>query len=232
MREIALDTETTGFDPLQGHRIVEIGCVELINHVPTGRSFHRYINPERDVPPEAAAVHGLTTERLLNEPLFAEVVGDFLEFIGQDTLVIHNAAFDMNFLNAELKRLGLPMMPMSRAIDTVGMARRMFPGAPASLDALCRRYGIDNSNRVFHGALLDAQLLGEVYLELRGGRQPDLVLGAARNETASAGGPAVKATRVARPPRPHAPTEEELAAHAELLGKLKNPLWLSESKPA
>ncbi len=232
MREIALDTETTGFDPLQGHRIVEIGCVELINHVPTGRSFHKYINPERDVPPEAAAVHGLTTERLLNEPVFAAVVGEFLEFIAEDTLVIHNAQFDMNFLNAELKRLGLPMMPMSRAVDTVGMARRMFPGAPASLDALCRRYGIDNSNRVFHGALLDAQLLGEVYLELRGGRQPDFITGAPRSDgtTQASLGPTVTIKREPRPPRPHAPTAEELAAHAELLAKLKNPIWLSEAK--
>ncbi|WP_207485384.1 DNA polymerase III subunit epsilon [Arenibaculum pallidiluteum] len=230
MREIALDTETTGFDPLQGHRIVEIGCVELINHIPTGVHFHRYINPERDVPAEAVAVHGLTTERLMKEPVFSEVVGDFLEFIGGDPLVIHNAAFDMNFLNAELVRLGLPAMPMARALDTVGMARRMFPGAPASLDALCRRYGIDNSNRVLHGALLDAQLLGEVYLELRGGRQPDLVLGAARSDGESAA--AVTITRIARPPRPHAPTEAELAAHAELLGKLKNPIWTAEAKPA
>jgi len=228
MREIALDTETTGFDPLQGHRIVEIGCVELINHVPTGAHFHRYINPERDVPAEAVAVHGLTTERLMKEPVFAQVVDEFLAFIGDSQLVIHNAAFDMNFLNAELKRLGLPMMPMTRALDTVTMARRMFPGAPASLDALCRRYGIDNSNRVLHGALLDAQLLGEVYLELRGGRQPDLVLGAARSAGEAVA--EVSVTRTARPPRPHAPTPEELAAHAELLGKLKNPIWLAEAK--
>lgn len=228
MREIALDTETTGFDPLQGHRIVEIGCVELINHIPTDRNFHRYINPERDVPPEAAAVHGLTAERLANEPVFAQVVGEFLEFVGDCPLVIHNAEFDMRFINAELTRLGMPTIPMARAIDTVSMARKRFPGAPASLDALCRRFGIDNSNRVLHGALLDAELLGEVYLELRGGRQPDLVLSTGRGEA----GPAqagVSAVRTRREPRPHAPLAEELEAHEALLAKLKNPLWRAEA---
>jgi DNA polymerase III subunit epsilon len=228
MREIALDTETTGFDPLQGHRIVEIGCVELINHIPTDRNFHRYINPERDVPAEAAAVHGLTAERLANEPVFAQVVAEFLEFIGDCPLVIHNAEFDMRFINAELTRLGMPTIPMARAVDTVSMARRRFPGAPASLDALCRRFGIDNSNRVLHGALLDAELLGEVYLELMGGRQPDLVLSAARGEE-DPSRPGGGTARPRREARPHAPLAEELEAHQALLAKLKNPVWLSEA---
>lgn len=229
LREIALDTETTGFDPLQGHRIVEIGCVELINHMPTGAHFHRYINPERDVPPEAAAVHGLTADRLANEPVFAAVVGEFLDFVGESRLVIHNAEFDMRFINAELTRLGLKTLPMTRALDTVAMARQKFPGAPASLDALCRRFGIDNSNRVLHGALLDAQLLGEVYLELCGGRQPDLVLGATRGDGAAAGTAGIETLRVFREPRPHAPLPEEIEAHAALLDKLKEPIWRAEA---
>lgn len=226
LREIALDTETTGFDPLQGHRIVEIGCVELINHVPTDRFFHRYIDPERDVPAEAAAVHGLTAERLAGEPVFAAVVDEFLAFIEDSTLVIHNAEFDMRFINAELTRLGLKALGMQRALDTVAMARKRYPGAPASLDALCRRFGIDNSNRVLHGALLDAQLLGEVYLELRGGRQPDLVLGAgSAARVSSDGGAADAPPRTFRPPRPHAPLPEELEAHSAMVEKLKNPIW-------
>lgn len=231
LREIALDTETTGFDPLQGHRIVEVGCVELINHMPTGAHFHRYINPERDVPSEAVAVHGLTADRLANEPVFAAVVGEFLDFVGESRLVIHNAEFDMRFINAELTRLGLKTLPMTRALDTVALARRKFPGAPASLDALCRRFGIDNSNRVLHGALLDAQLLGEVYLELCGGRQPDLVLGAARADgsTAAGGTAGAEVVRPFREPRPHAPLPEEIEAHAALLDRLKNPIWRAET---
>ncbi|HSK40926.1 MAG TPA: DNA polymerase III subunit epsilon [Arenibaculum sp.] len=230
MREIALDTETTGFDPLQGHRIVEIGCVELINHVPTDRFFHRYVNPERDVPAEAAAVHGLTADRLAGEPVFAAVAGEFLEFIAESTLVIHNAEFDMRFINAELTRLGLKALPMQRALDTVAMARKRYPGAPASLDALCRRFGIDNSNRVLHGALLDAQLLGEVYLELRGGRQPDLVLGAgSASGVRSNAGSTDAAPRTFRPPRPHVPLAEELEAHTAMVERLKNPVWLSDA---
>ncbi|QQP89456.1 DNA polymerase III subunit epsilon [Skermanella sp. TT6] len=227
MREIVLDTETTGFDPLTGHRIVEIGCVEAINFVPTDRYLHLYINPERDMPPEAFAVHGLSEEFLRDKPVFAEICGQFLDFIGDSRLVIHNAEFDMRFINAELKRLGIPTLPMTRALDTVQMARRKFPGAPASLDALCRRFSIDNSNRTLHGALLDAQLLGEVYLELQGGRQPDLVLaGNRRNAAGDAEGP-VKIERIRREPRPHAPTEAELEAHGALLKQLKNPMWLA-----
>ncbi|WP_158047763.1 DNA polymerase III subunit epsilon [Skermanella pratensis] len=227
MREIVLDTETTGFDPLTGHRIVEIGCVEAINFVPTDRQLHLYINPERDMPPEAFAVHGLSEEFLRDKPVFAEICGEFLDFIGDSRLIIHNAEFDMRFINAELKRLGMPTLPMTRALDTVQMARRKFPGAPASLDALCRRFNIDNSNRTLHGALLDAQLLGEVYLELQGGRQPDLVLaGNRRGAGGDEDGP-VRIERVRRAPRAHAPTEAELEAHGALLKQLKNPMWLA-----
>lgn len=176
MREIILDTETTGLSPNEGHRLVEIGCLELFNHVATGKTYHVYIDPERDMPEGAFRVHGLSAEFLSGKPKFADVAEAFLEFIGADPLVIHNASFDMAFLNAELKMAGHPPMPMTRAIDTLDMARRRFPGAQNSLDALCRRFGIDNSGRTLHGALLDAELLAEVYLELKGGRQPGLVL--------------------------------------------------------
>jgi DNA polymerase III, epsilon subunit, Proteobacterial len=226
MREIVLDTETTGFKPEEGHRLIEIGCVELHNHVATGKTFHRYINPERDVPPDAVAVHGLTTEFLADKPLFNDVVADFVDFIGDAPLVIHNAAFDMHFLNWEMRIAGYPVMPKDRAIDTLMMARQKFPGAPATLDALCKRFGVDNSGRTYHGALLDAQLLAEVYLELRGGRQAGLEL--ASGPSASGGGATIRIDRPYRAPRPHAPSEEELLAHAELLKKLKNPLWVAE----
>lgn len=226
MREIILDTETTGLDPLQGHRLVEIGCVELMNHVPTGRSWQKYLNPEREMPADAARVHGLTDEFLANQPVFSEVVGGFLEFIGDDApLVIHNAPFDMGFVNAELSQCGFARIPMTRALDTLAMARRLFPGAPASLDALCKRFGVDLSGRDLHGALLDAQLLAEVYLELRGGRQPDLAIhaeAAANNDIAGGG---QIAPREFLSPRLHAASEEELRAHEEFLSKLKDPLW-------
>ena len=177
MREIVLDTETTGFEPGEGHRLVEIGAVELFNHVPTGRTYHQYINPERAMPAEAFAVHGLGDDFLRDKPRFAPVAQDFLDFISTDArLVIHNAAFDMKFLNAELAWAKLPPIPMDRALDTLAVARRKFPGSPATLDALCRRFGIDNSAREKHGALLDSELLAEVYLELTGGRQPDFAL--------------------------------------------------------
>ena len=223
MREIVLDTETTGLDPAAGHRIVEIGAVELINHLPTGRARQIYINPERDMPPEAFAVHGLSSEFLADKPVFAAIAADFLEFIGDATLIIHNAEFDLKFLNAELARLEKPALPAARAVDTVGMARRKFPGAQASLDALCRRFQIDLSDRALHGALKDARLLAEVYLELIGGRQADLALTAAT--AAAIGAPA--SARPQRAPRPHAPTPEEEAAHARFLEKLKDPLWAS-----
>jgi DNA polymerase III subunit epsilon len=176
VREIVLDTETTGFKPEEGHRIVEIGCVELINHVATGRTFHRYINPERDMPNGAFEVHGLSEQFLADKPVFSAVADDFLAFVDAAPLVIHNAAFDMAFLNSELKTHGRPALPEEQAVDTLQIARRKHPTGPNSLDALCRRYGIDNSGRTKHGALLDAELLAEVYLELIGGRQPHLTL--------------------------------------------------------
>jgi DNA polymerase III subunit epsilon len=225
MREIVLDTETTGFDPASGHRVVEIGCVELINHMPTGQTFHVYLNPERDMPQEAFNVHGLSEEFLSDKPLFAAVAEDFITFIGDATLVIHNADFDMKFLNWELQMLGQPTMPRERAIDTVGMARKRFPGSPASLDALCRRFGIDNSARDKHGALLDAELLAHVYLELIGGREPGLALASAR-QAAAAAAAQMEVVRLARPARPHAASEEERARHGDFVAKLTDALWL------
>lgn len=236
MREIVLDTETTGFEAEQGDRIVEIGALELVNHVPTGNTFHRYINPERDMPEGAFGVHGLGADLLVpprnvrpgeitlgDKPLFAAIGPEFLDFVGDAPLVIHNAAFDMRFLNAELGRLSLPALPGSRAIDTLLIARNRFPGSPASLDALCRRFGIDNSARTLHGALLDAEILAEVYLELIGGRQPDFGLSSA-GASRSAAGPARHGTR----PRPLAPriTEAERAAHEAFIETLGDgALW-------
>ena len=176
MREIVLDTETTGLDPFQGHRLVEIGCIELVNRIPSGQSFHRYLNPERDVPSEAAAIHGLSSEFLKDKPFFAEIVDDLVAFIGDAPLVAHNALFDLAFLNAELGRVGKTLVPRERLVDTLLLARRKYPGAPNRLDDLCTRYGIDNSRRTKHGALLDAELLAEVYLELIGARQAQLIL--------------------------------------------------------
>ncbi|WP_025897375.1 DNA polymerase III subunit epsilon [Sneathiella glossodoripedis] len=222
MREIALDTETTGFDPSTGDRIVEIGCVELENYMATGRVFHVYINPERDMPEAAFKVHGLSEEFLKQHPVIAEVMDDFLDFIGDSNLVIHNAEFDMKFINAELIRMKRRPLGMDRTVDTVAMARKMFPGAQANLDALCRRFNIDNSAREKHGALLDAELLAEVYLELRGGRQTGFSLGAS-GETENT----QFRKSVVRPPRPHAPSDEELAAHSAFLEKLSDPIWNS-----
>jgi DNA polymerase-3 subunit epsilon len=220
MREIVFDTETTGLSPADGHRLVEIGCVELVNRIETGRTFHVYLNPDRAMPAEAEAVHGLSALFLADKPRFAEVVDDFLEFIGKDQLVAHNAMFDLGFLNAELKRCGKPPIFAERATDTLAIARTRFPGAKHSLDALCQRYDIDRSMRVHHGALLDAQLLAQVYVELTGGRQIgfDLV-----EEAVVA---AVAATREYRPPRPHAASPDELARHAAFIAKLKDPVWL------
>lgn len=222
MREIVLDTETTGFRQNDGDRIVEIGCLELVNHVATGNTYHQYINPERDMPDEAFGVHGLSEEFLSDFPVMADVMEAFIEFIGDAPLVIHNAEFDMRFINAELGHLGQEPLPMSRSIDTVRMAREKFPGAPASLDALCRRFSIDNSNRTLHGALLDAELLAEVYLELIGGRQTDLALAQEKaGESLTAG------ETQRRDPRPHAASAAEKAAHAAILEKIKDPLWTS-----
>lgn len=223
MREIVLDTETTGFEPTEGHRIVEIGAVELFNHLPTGRTYHQYINPERPMPKEAFEVHGLGDDFLRDKPVFKAVGQAFLDFVGDAKLVIHNAAFDMKFLNAELEWAGLPGLPWERAVDTLAIARQRFPGSPASLDALCRRFGVDNSAREKHGALLDSEILAEVYLELVGGRQPDF--GLAASATVASATRQQDTAEVWRPrPRP-APlppriSEEEAAAHAAFVAKL------------
>ena len=216
MREIVLDTETTGLEPSEGHRIVEIGAVELLNHMPTGRTYHQYINPDRAMPKEAFEVHGLGDNFLRDKPLFAGIAQAFLDFISDAPLVIHNAPFDMKFLNAELANVGKPALPMHRAIDTIPMARKKFPGSPASLDALCRRFGVDNGAREKHGALLDSELLAEVYLELIGGRQPDFGLAGPQ---AQQPGESAQATANWRPspralPLPSRLTEAETAAHA------------------
>lgn len=224
MREIVLDTETTGLDPLAGHRIVEVGCIELFNTVATGKTFHAYFNPEMIMPAGAQDVHGLTDEFLADKPLFADRVEEFLEFIGDAQLVIHNAQFDIGFLNAELERVGKPKLT-NAYVDTVSIARRKFPGQRVSLDALCERFGVDNSNRTKHGALLDSELLAEVYLELSGGRQRDLGL-AAEVAVRALGAIAAMPAGPARPVRTFAPSAAELAAHAEFLKKLKDPLWL------
>ena len=224
MREIVLDTETTGLDPASGHRLVEIGCVELVNHIRTGNYFHTYLNPERDMPREAENVHGLSATFLADKPLFKQVAASFIEFIADSTLVIHNAAFDMKFLNAELDTVGLPLLPMSRSFDTVLMARQKFPGQPASLDALCKRFAIDLSARTKHGALLDAELLADVYLELRGGRQSTLGLIAGNAEAAAESGLTFSG-HTSIPERHFPPSAEELAAHKNMLEKFKAPLW-------
>jgi DNA polymerase III subunit epsilon len=226
MREIVLDTETTGFDPSTGDRIVEIGCVELINHLPTRATFHRYINPERDMPEGAFAVHGLSEEFLRGFPVFADHVDDFLEFIGDARLVIHNAEFDIKFLNAELARLRRPLLAWDRVTDTLALARNRYPGAQASLDALCRRFGVDRSARTLHGALLDSQLLAEVYLELRGGRQTGLDL--AEGAGGPRGGPAEAQRQRKTRPAPLAPriTEAEAGAHAAFVASMgESALW-------
>lgn len=225
MREVVIDTETTGLDPLGGHRIVEIACLELMHHVPTGRRFHSYVNPERDMPEDALAVHGLTAEFLAAHPTFATVADGLAAFLDGDRLVIHNAEFDLAFLNAELTRLGRPVLAVP-FVDTLAVARRRFPGAPASLDALCRRFSIDLSARDKHGAEVDCHLLAAVYVELLGGRQPDLDFAAATLDE-GVGVPAEAAFRPPRPARPHAPTPDELAAHQAMLAAIKMPLWLA-----
>jgi DNA polymerase-3 subunit epsilon len=222
MREIVLDTETTGFDAEKDDRIVEIGAVELMNHLPTGRTFHVYINPERFMPQEAFEVHGLGDDFLRDKPKFAEIVQDFVDFIADDArLVIHNASFDMKFLNAELRRAGFPTLPWSRALDTLALAREKFPGSPASLDALCRRFGVNNSGRELHGALLDSELLAEVYLELIGGRQPDLVLDRPGTVSVSGSDGGTGHPRASRShPLPPRLTAAEAEAHAVFVAKL------------
>ena len=225
VREIILDTETTGLDPAKGDRIVEIGAVELLNHLPTGRTFHVYINPERDMPREAEAVHGLSKAFLSDKPVFAAIAADFLEFIQDATLIIHNASFDIGFLNAELGFLRLSVIPPERVVDTLHIARQKHPGSGNSLDALCRRYGIDNSRRTKHGALLDSELLAEVYLELIGGRQTALTLEAnfAKRAATVVTAPIDLQRPSALPPRL---TVEERQAHAAFVAALgDNALW-------
>lgn len=229
MREIVLDTETTGFEPSEGHRVVEIGAVELFNHLPTGATYHQYINPERVMPTDAFEVHGLGDDFLRDKPVFRAVAQGFLDFIAAAPLVIHNAAFDLKFLNWELRAAGLPQLNPARAIDTVQMARQKYPGSPASLDALCRRFGVDNSRREKHGALLDSEILAEVYLELLGGRQPDLVFARDAQGSAQSATTAQIAARARPRPVALAPllTEAEAKAHAAFVaGMGEGAIWL------
>ena len=226
MREVVLDTETTGFDPASGDRIVEIGAIELLNHLPTWRTYHQYINPERAMPADAFEIHGLGDDFLRDKPVFAKIGQAFLEFIGDAKLVIHNAAFDMKFLNAELGWMGLSPIPWERAVDTLAIAKKKFPGSPASLDALCRRFGVDNSSRTLHGALLDSEILAEVYLELVGGRQPDLALAGTSADMSGSN------TQDEWRPRPRPKlllsrlTKVESAAHAAFIERLgDDALW-------
>lgn len=226
MREIILDTETTGLNPRGGDRLIEIGCVELVNRYPTGREYHVFINPERDVPAEAQAVHGISTDFLKDKPLFAALADEFLEFLGDASLVIHNASFDIGFLNAELERISKPTLGMDRVVDTLALARRKHPSGPNSLDALCKRYGVDNTMRVKHGALMDSVLLAEVYLELLGERQGALTLATAATSTSTASG---HAGRAAPRPAPLPPrlTPEDEAAHAAFVATLGDTaIWL------
>jgi len=225
VREIVFDTETTGLNPLGGDRMVEIGCVEIFNRVETGRHFHAYFNPEREMPFDAEAVHGLTTIFLSDKPRFLEKAEELLEFIEDSPLVAHNASFDFGFLNFELERCGRPAVSMSRMVDTLTLARSRHPGAKHSLDALCMRFGIDRSHRVKHGALLDAQLLAQVYVELTGGRQIGLGLVADTRSVAvpRSVGPVI--VREPRPARPHFDAAEELERHRAFIAQIVNPLW-------
>jgi len=227
MREIVFDTETTGLDPVSGDRLVEIGCVEMVNRVATGRSFHAYFNPQRDMPIEAERVHGLSATFLADKPLFGARAAELLAFLGESPLVAHNAQFDFGFLNAELAACGLEPISLERMIDTLAIARRRHPGAKHSLDALCTRYGVDRRHRVKHGALLDAELLAQVYVELTGGRQIGLELAGQVEQAAAELRPFRPRTGTARPPRPHAASAEELARHREFLETLNAPLWLN-----
>lgn len=225
MREIVFDTETTGLNPAAGDRMVEIGCVEIYNRVETGRHFHAYFNPEREMPSEAEAVHGLTTMFLSDKPRFTEKAEELLDFIEDSPLVAHNATFDFGFLNFELERCGKPLVCISRMVDTLVLARSRHPGAKHSLDALCMRFGIDRSQRIKHGALLDAQLLAQVYVELTGGRQIGLGLVADTGSVAVQQSSRPVTVREHRPPRPHAPASEELERHRAFIAQLVNPLW-------
>ena len=228
MREVVLDTETTGFEPTEGHRIVEIGAVELFNHMPTGRTYHQYINPKRMMPKEAFEVHGLGDDFLRDKPIFPAIAQAFLDFIGDAPLVIHNASFDMKFLNAELAAASFAPLPAARAVDTLLIARKKFPGSPASLDALCRRFNIDNSMREKHGALLDSEILAEVYLELVGGRQPDFGLATQTQHNAASADTGQIWRPKARPvPLMSGLTAEERAAHTAFVATMGDAaIWL------
>ena len=225
MREIIFDTETTGLNPAAGDRMVEIGCIELVNRVETGRTFHAYFNPERPMPSDAEAVHGLTDIFLSDKPRFSDKADELLEFVGDAPLIAHNASFDFGFLNHELERCARSPICLSRMVDTMVLARSKHPGAKHSLDALCARFGVDRSLRVKHGALLDAQLLAQVYVELTGGRQIGLSLGVVTANAEAARIGAVTVQRVMRPPRPHAPSEEERTRHRSFIARLTSPLW-------
>ncbi len=232
MREIVFDTETTGLDPKSGDRMVEIGCVEMVDRVPTGESYHAYYNPERDMPAAAEAVHGLSISFLETKPLFKDTAQELLDFLGDAPLVAHNAGFDFGFLNAELGRIGFELVAMDRMVDTVAIARKRHPGAKLSLDALCTRYGIDRSHRVKHGALLDAELLAQVYIELTGGRQIGLGLAQDRPEaadeasqTAAHSADTSGVVREMREPRPHSASPEETVRHKEFISGIKDALW-------
>ena len=225
MREIVFDTETTGLNPGGGDRMVEIGCVEIVNRVETGRHFHCYFHPERDMPFEAEMVHGLSSSFLSDKPLFSEKAEELLDFLEDSPLVAHNAGFDFGFLNFELERCGRPAVAMQRMVDTLQLARSKHPGAKHSLDALCMRFGIDRSHRVKHGALLDAQLLAQVYVELTGGRQIGLGLVAEAGMVSVAQSARPVTVREPRPPRPHAALAEELERHRAFIARLVNPLW-------
>ncbi|MEE2699499.1 MAG: DNA polymerase III subunit epsilon [Pseudomonadota bacterium] len=221
MREVVLDTETTGLNPKGGDRIVEIGCVELINHLETGNYFHEYINPERDMPEKAQAVHGLSEKFLSDKPIFSDISKSFTEFIGTSPLIIHNAEFDVGFINWELQRIHFQPLKMERVIDTLLLARKQFPGSPANLDALCRRFQINNSDRDLHGALIDAKLLAEVYLELIGGRQQQMNLHTKKSNEK------IEVEKIKFKARPHLPSLEEKKLHAQFLKKIKSPIWYS-----
>lgn len=229
MREIVFDTETTGLSPLYGDRLVEIGCVEMINRIETGKSFHAYFNPGRPMPSEAQAVHGLSDAFLADKPEFADLCEELLAFIGDSPLVAHNASFDFGFLNHELGQCGRPLVCLSRMVDTLILARQRHPGAKHSLDALCTRFGVDRSLRVKHGALIDAQLLAQVYIELTGGRQIGLLLASCSGEADVDAAQTIDRDALVvvqiRPPRPHAPTEEEFRKHAEFLTSVSDPIW-------
>jgi DNA polymerase-3 subunit epsilon len=227
MREVVFDTETTGLDPRSGDRMVEIGCIELVNRVPTGRTFHAYFNPDRPMPLEAEQVHGLGDAFLADKPRFHERAQELIAFLADSPLVAHNAQFDFGFLNGELGACGHPEVAIARMVDTLAIARRRHPGAKHSLDALCTRYGVDRSHRVKHGALLDAELLAQVYVELTGGRQIGLELAAVHVEASIEIAAFAPARREFRAPRPHAASADELARHKAFVETLESPLWAS-----